>query len=51
MTNEFQPGAFIDEFVSGGSNNYAYRVVKSKDTTKSPKTLCKVRGITLNYSS
>ena len=25
MTNELQPGEFIDEFVSGGPKNYSYR--------------------------
>ena len=55
MTNELQPGEFIEEFVSGGPKNYAYRVVGGgggTDTTKThKKTLCKVRGITLNYST
>jgi hypothetical protein len=51
MTNELQLGECIDEFVSGGPKNYAYRVVKRTDTTNSPKTLYKVRGITLNYTT
>ena len=51
MTNELQPGEFIDEFVSGGPKNYAYRVINRTDTTQTPKTVCKVRGITLNYST
>ena len=51
MTNELQPGEFIDEFVSGGPKNSAYRLVNRTDTAKAPKTVCKVRGITLNYSA
>jgi len=53
MTNELQPGEFIEEFVSGGPKNYAYTVVGGgTDTTKTHrKTVCKVRGITLNYST
>ena len=52
MTNELQPGEFIEEFVSGGPKNYAYRVVGGGTvTTKTHrKTVCKVRGITLKYS-
>jgi hypothetical protein len=49
MTNELQPGEFIEEFVSGGPKNYAYRVVCGG--TDASKTVCKVRGITLNYSA
>ena len=43
MTNELQPGEFIDEFFSGGPKNYAYRVINRTDTAKTPKTVCKVR--------
>jgi hypothetical protein len=48
MTDELNPGEYIDEFVSGGSKNYAYKI-HNRDDTKEPKTVCKVRGITLNY--
>jgi hypothetical protein len=48
MQDELKPGEYIDEFVSGGPKNYAYRVVSDKDVTK---TVCKVRGITLNYNA
>ena len=48
MTNELGPGEYIDEFVSGGPKNYAYKVMKSDGSTK---TVCKVRGITLNYTT
>ena len=53
MTNELQSGEVIDEFVSGGPKNYAYRVVNRTDTVKAheKKTECHVRGITLNYST
>ena len=51
MRNELQPGEFIGEFVSGGPKNYAYSVVNRTDTAKTAKTVCKVRGITLNYST
>jgi dephospho-CoA kinase len=51
MTNELHPGEFVDDFVSGGPKNYAYRVVNRTDTTKTPKIVCKVRGINLNYSA
>ena len=51
MTNELQPGEFIDEFVSGGPKNYAYRIINRTDTAKTTKTVFKVRGITLNYST
>ena len=43
MTNELQPGEFIDEFVGGGPKSYAYRVVNRRETTKTPRTICKFR--------
>ena len=42
MTNELGPGEFIEEFVSGGPKNYAYKIMKPDGSTK---TVCKVRGI------
>ena len=48
MTNELGSEKYIDEFISGGPKNYAYNVVKPDGSTK---TLCKVRGITLNYTT
>jgi hypothetical protein len=48
MQDELKPGEYIEKFVSRGHKNYAYRVVNDKDVTK---TVCKVRGITLNYSA
>lgn len=49
MTNELRPGEYIEEFVSGGPNNYAYTVVNF--TTNKTKNVCKGRGITLNYTA
>ena len=43
MTNELRPGEYIDEFVSVGP-----KVVKHDGSTKS---VCKVRGITLSYTT
>jgi hypothetical protein len=48
MQNELESEEYIEEFVSGGPKNYAYTVVSS---TKPAKTVCKVRGITLNYNA
>ena len=42
FTNELDdPSDYITEFISGGAKNYGYR-------TKQGKTVCKVRGFTLN---
>jgi hypothetical protein len=50
MTSELKPGQYIREFVSGGPKNYAYRVYDS--VTRQPiETICKIRGVTLNYST
>ena len=49
MTSELKPGEFICEFVSGGRKNYAYKSFDS--VTGEEKPVCKVRGITLNYSA
>ena len=49
MTKELRPGEYIEEFVSGGPNNYAYKVVNS--TTNKTKNVCKGRGITLNFTA
>ena len=42
LTNELDDDDYITTFVSGGPKNYSYR-------TKNGKTVCKVRGFTLNY--
>lgn len=46
LTSEVNPkdGKFIQTFISGGPKNYAYKL-------DSGKTVCKVRGITLNYNA
>jgi hypothetical protein len=46
MTSELKPGIHIEEFFSGGPNNFAYRTVNP--ATGQRDTVCKVRGITLN---
>ncbi|CAH0559292.1 unnamed protein product [Brassicogethes aeneus] len=43
---EYGPGSKITEFVSGGPKNYAYRVYIADK--KEYKSICKVKGITLN---
>jgi hypothetical protein len=49
MQSELKRGEYIQEFVSGGPKNYAYRVVNARDATKPAKTVCKI--ITLNYNA
>jgi hypothetical protein len=46
MTSELKPSERILEYVSGGPKNYSYRVIDTE--TGRSKTVCKVRGITLN---
>jgi len=48
MTSELKPQQFIKEFVSAGPKNYAYKIMDIKNVSK---TLCKGRGITLNYNA
>jgi hypothetical protein len=47
MTDELKPGEYIREFVSADPKNYAYKICGSGKV----QTVCKVRGITLNYSA
>jgi len=49
MTPELRPTDNISEFVGGVTKNYAYRTVDT--ATGQTNTVCKVRGITLNYSA
>jgi hypothetical protein len=44
MTSELKPDEHIVEYVGAGPKNYAYK-------TSNSKTVCKVRGITLNYNA
>jgi len=47
MTSELRHSEFIEEFVNAGPKNYAYKIVDSVRGVR--KTVCKVRGIKLNY--
>lgn len=52
MTNELEnygPDTFISEFVSGGPKNYAFKLFSKKHNEE--KTICKVKGICLNYTA
>ncbi|KAJ8024303.1 hypothetical protein HOLleu_37008 [Holothuria leucospilota] len=53
MTDELRKpygeGSYITEFVSGGPQNYAYKVFRPDN--QSSTRVCKVRGITLNFAS
>jgi len=49
MTSELKLGEFITEFARGGPKYNAYKSINS--VTGEEKTVCKVRGITLNYSA
>lgn len=46
---EFGPGSYIIEFFSGGPKNYAFKVYSP--TTNKITTVCKVKGVTLNYKN
>jgi len=48
MTSELRTSEAISEFVSGVPKYYAYRVLTGDGRDK---TVCKVRGITLNYNA
>jgi len=49
MTNDLGPDEYISVFVSGGPKNYAYKITNAK--TSAEKTICKLRGVTLNYAT
>ena len=49
MTTELKPCEYISEFVSWGTKNYAYQTHNTE--TGAEATVCKVRGITLNYNA
>jgi hypothetical protein len=52
MTSELIPHAMITEFVSGGPKNYAYTIIDTRNAvSQMKKTVCKVKGITLNYNA
>jgi hypothetical protein len=48
MTSKLRPSESISEFLRGGPNNYAYRVLIGDGREN---TMCKVRGINLNYNA
>jgi len=45
LQSDLIPSEFIIEFASGSTKYYAHRLI----TNEGEKTVCKVRGITLNY--
>ena len=49
MTSELKPDEIISEVVCAGPNNYAYKTLNT--LTGESKTVCKARGITLNFSA
>jgi len=49
MQSELKKGEVIVEVVCAGPKNYAYKTYTS--ATDESKTVCKVRGITLNYKA
>ncbi|KAG5876883.1 hypothetical protein JTB14_007459 [Gonioctena quinquepunctata] len=52
MTDELEKeglDSYITEFVSGGAKNYSYTLWSTKD--REHKTVCKVKGISLNHSA
>jgi hypothetical protein len=48
MTSDVKLDPYIEEFESGGPKNYAYVTVGPVAVFR--RTVCKVRGITLNYA-
>jgi hypothetical protein len=49
ITDKLKRGEYISEFVSAGPKNYAYKICEHGNGNV--QTVCKVRGITLNYSA
>jgi len=50
MTSELRPSESIIELVSGGPKHYAYKIM-NEGKKEEEKTVCKVRGMTLNYNA
>ena len=48
-TSELKPYEIVSEFVSAGPKNYAYTILDTRKAVN--QTVCKVRGITLNYNA
>ena len=51
VTSELKPYEMINEIVSAGPKNNAFTILETRNTVNSLKTVCKVRGITLNYNA
>ena len=49
ITSELRNTEYVSDFLSGGPKNYTYKKVDS--VTGRTDTICKVRGITPNYSA
>lgn len=49
LCDDYGPGSFCTEFVSGGAKNYAYKVAVGGNLNNI-KTVVKVRGISINSS-
>ena len=49
MTSDLRPSDTISVFVSGVPKNCAYNVLDTGDGRE--RTVCKVRGIALNYNA
>jgi hypothetical protein len=49
MVSKLGPSKYNQKFVSGGSKNYAYKVLNK--TTGKSKTMFKVKGLILNYNA
>jgi len=49
MSFELRPTEYVSEFVSGGPNNYAYKLIDTM--TDRTNTVSKSRGVTLNYNT
>jgi len=51
MTSELKPHEYISEIMFGGPKIYAYKVINTKNVSNQSKTICKFRGLTLNYNA
>jgi len=49
MKKDLGPNEYIQEIVSGGHKTYTYKTANVR--TQETKTVCKVRGITINYAT
>lgn len=49
LEKDYGKNSYIDEFVSAGPKNYAYKVISP--TSSAPIYVCKVKGFSLNHST